>query len=54
MSLIAHLRWRTRAILALTVALLFTLVSSGLVFANVALTQISSDPYTNTTSYHAT
>jgi hypothetical protein len=54
MSLISHLRWRTRAILALTVAILFTLVSSGLVFANVTLTMISSDPYTNTTSYHAT
>jgi hypothetical protein len=53
-SRISDFRWRTRAILALTLAILFTLVSTGLVFANVALTQISSDPYTNTTSYHAT
>src|SRR6266568_2203426 len=28
MSLISHLRWRTRAILALTVAILFTIVSA--------------------------
>jgi hypothetical protein len=54
MSLISRFRWRTRAIFALTVATLFALVSTSLVFANVTLTQISSDPYTNTTSYHAT
>jgi hypothetical protein len=54
MSLISRYRWRTRAIFALTVATLFALVSTSLVFANVTLTKISSDPYTNTTSYHAT
>src|SRR3989442_8320823 len=54
MSLNSQLRWRTRAILALTVAILFTLVSSGLVFAAVPIVQISTDPYTNTTSQHQT
>ncbi len=54
MSLISRFRWRTRAIFALTIATLFALVSTSLVFANVTLTKISSDPYTNTTSYHAT
>jgi hypothetical protein len=54
MSLIARFRWRTRAIFALTVGTLFALVSTSLVFANVAITRISSDPYTNPTSYHAT
>src|SRR6266516_1744956 len=54
MSLISRFRWRTRAIFALTVATLFAIVSTSLVFANVTLTKISSDPYTNTTSYHAT
>src|SRR6266567_6421942 len=54
MSLISRFRWRTRVIFALTVATLFVLGSTSLVFANVALTQMSSDPYTNTTSYHAT
>ncbi len=54
MPAISRLRWRTRAIFALTIATLITLVSTSLVFANVTLTQISSDPYTNTTSYHAT
>ena len=54
MSLISRFRWRTRAIVAVAVCILFTLASSGLALAQVTLTQISSDPYTNTTSYHAT
>jgi len=54
MSLISRLRWRTRALFAFTLALAFALSSTLLAFANVTLTQISSDPYTNTTSYHAT
>ncbi len=47
-------RWLLRISGAFGLALLATLVSVGLVFANVSLTQISSDPYTNTSSYHAT
>jgi hypothetical protein len=54
MSAISRFRWRTRAIVALTFTILFTLVSASLAFANVTLTQLSRDPYTNTTSYHAT
>ncbi len=55
MSLITRFRWRTRAIFALTVATLFALVSTSLVFAAVTIVQISAnDPYTNTTSQHQT
>lgn len=55
MSFISYFRWQTRAILALTLAILFTLASSGLAFAAVPIVQISAnDPYTNTTSQHQT
>jgi hypothetical protein len=54
MSLITRFRWRTRAIFALTVATLFALVSTSLVFASVPIVQISTDPYTNSTSQHKT
>ncbi len=59
MSVISHYRWRvsigmTLTFVALILALVFTLSSRAITFANVTLTQISSDPYTNTTSYHAT
>ncbi len=55
MSLISRFRWRTRAIFALTVATLFALVSTSLVFAAATIVQISAnDPYTNTTSQHQT
>lgn len=47
-------RWLTRAISALTLSLLFALSSTILAFANVALTRLSTDPYTNSTSQHAT
>ena len=47
-------RWLTRAISALTLSLLFTLSSTIFAFANVALTRLSTDPYTNSTSQHAT
>lgn len=47
-------RWLRRVTGAFSLALLASLVSVSLVFANVPLTQISSDPYTNTSSYHAT
>ncbi len=47
-------RWLTHAIIALTLSLLFVLSSTILAFANVALTRLSTDPYTNSTSQHAT
>lgn len=54
MTRISQNRWLTRAIIALPLALVFVLSSTILAFANVALTKISSDPYTNSTSQHAT
>jgi hypothetical protein len=54
MSCISRFRWQARVIMALALALLFALSSTVVAFANVTLTQISSDPYTNTTSFHAT
>jgi hypothetical protein len=47
-------RWLSQAIIALTLSLLFTLSSTILAFANVTLTRLSTDPYTNSTSQHAT
>ncbi len=54
MSLFFSHRWHARAIIALSFALLFTLASTLFAFANVTLTRISTDPYTNSTSQHAT
>ncbi|HYL43556.1 MAG TPA: sialidase family protein [Ktedonobacteraceae bacterium] len=42
-------RWLTRAISALTLSLLFALSSTILAFANVAITQLSADPFTQAT-----
>jgi hypothetical protein len=58
MSVISRYRWRisigmTFTLSALTLALVFTLFSGALTFA-ASLIQISSDPFTNTTSNHAT
>lgn len=47
-------RWPIRVIIALTLSLLFVLSSTLLAFANVALTRLSTDPYTNSTSQHQT
>ena len=47
-------RWRTRAIIALFLSLVFALSSTLIAFAAEPLVQISSDPYTNTTSNHKT
>ncbi|MGH2497858.1 MAG: sialidase family protein [Ktedonobacteraceae bacterium] len=47
-------RWRTRAILASTLAVVLTFASSIFAFAAVPTVQISSDPYTNSTSEHHT
>ena len=54
MSRISLSRWRVRAILAGTLALVLTLASSIFAFAAVPIVQISSDPYTNSTSQHQT
>jgi BNR repeat-like domain len=53
-SILFRHRWFLRTISALTLSLLFTLSSTIFAFANVALTPVSTDPYTNTTSQHAT
>lgn len=44
----------TRRSLVVVISLLATLAISLTAFANVAITQIGSDPYTNSTSQHAT
>ena len=46
--------WRMRAILAVTFALVLTFASTIFAFAAVPIVQISSDPYTNSTSQHQT
>src|SRR2546429_3231019 len=51
-SVISRFRWLTRAIIVLPLSILFVLSSTMLALANVALTQISSNPYTNRTSQH--
>src|SRR2546423_7584396 len=43
-------RWRRAVVLAVA----GVLTMAGIAGANVALTQVSSDPYTNATSQHAT
>jgi hypothetical protein len=45
-------RWGRRGVIALVVGAF--LVAAGVAGANVPLTQVSADPYTNTTSQHAT
>src|SRR5712692_4599190 len=54
MSLISQCRGPIRVLVAMTIALLFALSSTILAFANVTLIQLSSDPFTNSTSQHAT
>ncbi len=54
MSLISRFREPIRALVAITLALVFALSSTILAFASVSLLQISSDPFTNTTSQHQT
>jgi hypothetical protein len=53
-SFLSRHRWPLPVISALTLSLLFTLSSTILAFANVALTRLSTDPYKNSTSQHAT
>lgn len=52
MSLISQFKWLTRA--AVTLALLFALATTISAFASVTLLQLSSDPFTNSASQHAT
>ena len=51
---IARFTQPTRRVAAVTVSLVLALMFPLSVLANVAVTQISSDPYTNTDSQHAT
>jgi hypothetical protein len=53
-SILFRHRWFLRTISALALSLLFTLSSTIFAFANVTLTRLSTDPYTNSTSQHAT
>jgi hypothetical protein len=53
-SLISRFRWPMRGLMAMTLALVFVLSSTISAFASVTLLQLSTDPYTNTTSQHAT
>src|SRR2546421_13080364 len=54
MPLISRFAWQTRALVAFTCALVLALSSTALAFASVTLVQLSSDPYTNTSSQHKT
>ncbi len=54
LSLISQFRRPVRVLVALTLALMFAFSSTILAFANVALLQLSSDPFTNSTSQHKT
>ena len=54
MSIISQFRGPIRALIAITLALVFALSSTILAFAGGTLLQLSSDPFTNSTSQHAT
>ena len=54
MSFISRLKWPVRTLGALSFTLVFALSSTMLAFANVKLIQLSSDPFTNSTSQHKT
>jgi len=54
MPLFALSKWWTHAIIAGTFALMLTFASSIFAFAAISIVQISSDPYTNSTSQHKT
>ena len=53
-SLISRFRWPMRGLMAMALALVFALSSTISAFASVTLLRLSTDPYTNTTSQHAT
>jgi len=52
-SLISRFRWPMRGLAAVTLALVLAFASTISAFA-FTLVQISSDPFTNSTSQHAT
>jgi hypothetical protein len=54
MSLIAGLRRPIRALVSIPFALVLAFSSTILAFASVSLLQLSSDPFTNSTSQHKT
>ena len=54
MLLLSRFKWQTRVVLAFVCSLLLVLSASGFALASVRLVQISSDPYTNSTSQHHT
>jgi len=54
MSFISQFRRPIRVLVALTLALMFALSSTILAFASVSFIQLSTDPFTNSTSQHAT
>ncbi len=54
MSLISRFRWPMRGLAAVTLALVFALSSTILAFASFTLLKLSTDPFTNSTSQHAT
>src|SRR5260221_7299106 len=54
MSLFSHFRGPIRALVVITLALVFALSPTILAFASVTLLQLSSDPFTNSTSQHKT
>src|SRR5713226_4770907 len=54
MSVISQFRGPIRALIAITLALVFALSSTILAFASGTLLPLSSDPFTNSTSQHAT
>ena len=54
MSRISRFTWLTRSLVAVTLALLFALATTISAFASASLLQLSSDPFTNSASQHAT
>ncbi len=54
MPFLSRFNWQTRVLLVLVCSVLLIFSSSGFALASVKLVQISSDPYTNSTSQHHT
>ena len=53
-TILTRFKWQLRAIFALTCLCTFTFASARLDFAAVTLIQLSTDPYTNSSSQHQT
>jgi hypothetical protein len=54
MAFLSRLGWRSGLFITVALTLQFAFTSSHLVFASAHLQQLSSDPYTNSTSQHQT